>query len=71
MDLTDTHQFIKACDMFVAFHHRLDEDDFRDVEKTVGSGHEPCSSMVKVRCGCRSQSRSRYREILGEVTQQS
>lgn len=50
VDLTDTLQFIKACDMFVAYHHKLDEDDLRDAAKIVTNGYEPCSSMVKVRC---------------------
>ncbi len=45
-DLTDTLQFIKACDMFTAFHHKLDEEDLKDAEETVANGYEP---VVKVR----------------------
>lgn len=70
VDLTDSLQFIKACDVFVEYHQRLDEDELRDVEETVASGYEPCSSMAKVRCGCRSQWHGRDGEMLREVTQQ-
>jgi len=49
VDLTDTLQFMKACDMFVAYHHKLDEEDLKDAEETVANGYESCSSMAKVR----------------------
>ena len=59
VDLADTHQFIKACGIFVAFNHHLDKDELRDAEETVANGYEPCSSKVQVMCGCRSQSHGR------------
>ena len=70
VDLIDTHQFIKACDLCITYHHRLDDRGVRDVEETVANGHQPCSSMLKVRCTCRRQSKSRDGEMLREDTQQ-
>jgi len=48
VDLNDTLQFMKANDM--TDHHKLEEEDLKDVENIVANGYEPCSSMVKVRC---------------------
>jgi len=50
VDLTDTFQFMKACDMFVAYNHKLDEEDLKDAEERMANEYEPCSSMVKVKC---------------------
>jgi len=49
VDLADTLEFMKACDMFVAHEHdELGEQYLKDAEETVANGYEPCRSVVKV-----------------------
>lgn len=50
-DLSDTHLFVKACDIVGTDNNYFDEDILREVATTVENGHESCLSMVKVSCG--------------------
>ena len=56
-DLTDTHMFVKACDMFDGYNHHLGEEDLRDAMGAV-SGDCEAVSLSKVidvwKSGCLS-----------------